>query len=155
MTATSPQIAPVEAPLSPRMSAERLDQLADEREKLKARIDVINDLVKKAVEAHGFTPPKADKSKRLLGEKWQATVSYGTSTEIHDAGVEAIRRVTPIGLFGQLFKEVKQYKLVDGASMVLARTLPPGAPANLRRLFQAAVVITQKEPSLRLELQKK
>jgi hypothetical protein len=46
----------------------------------------------------GFTPPRADKSKRLLGTLYQFTLTVGLSAEIKDAEVERIRAICPDGM---------------------------------------------------------
>jgi hypothetical protein len=46
--------------------------------------------LRQQVEDVGFTPPRADKSKRLLGTPYQFTLTVGLSTEIKDAEVERI-----------------------------------------------------------------
>jgi hypothetical protein len=43
------------------------------------------------IEEFGFTPPRAEKSKRLEGSLYQFTVSRGITAEIKDAEVERIR----------------------------------------------------------------
>jgi hypothetical protein len=134
-----------------KVSPETLDKLCDRRGKLRAELDDLNDKLKHQVDLFGFTPPGAEKSKRLTGTKYQATVSYGETTEIRDAQVETIERVCPENLFTKLFRKVMRYKLESGASLLLAGTLPDGAPPNLRRLFAAAVILKPRPPSLSVE----
>jgi len=144
--------SPVEISQAKRMGPKQLDALAERRAELLAELDGIRLLLTEQVEGYGFTPPRAEKSKRLLGESYQITLSYGEATEIRDAEVEKLERSCPIGLFSRLFCKVTQYKLCSGASMVLAGgTLPKGSPRNLRQMFQAAVIIKQKTPALRIE----
>lgn len=134
-----------------KLSPDALDELCARRESLKAELEAINDTLKGQVEEHGFTPAGAEKSKRLAGKKYQATVTYGTSTEVRDAQVETIEKACPRDLFAKLFSKVTKYKLQSGASLLLAGTLPSGSPPNLRKMFSAAVVLKQREPSLSIK----
>jgi len=114
-------------------TAARLEEILAEEEKLRAELQ-------QQVEEFGFTPPRADKSKRLLGTFYQFTLTVGLSTEIKDAEVERIRAVCPDGLFKKrLFKTMTKYKLADGA------------PRNLRMLFSKAVETKETAPRLRIE----
>ncbi len=135
-----------------KLSVVTIDALVDEREALKAKVDAINDKLKAQVETHGYTPAGAEKSKRIDGTKWQLTVSTGSTTEIRDAGVAAIEKSCPSDLFSKLFRRETKYKLVDGATMLLAGKLPAGAPSNLRKLFAAAVVVKTRAASLSVKL---
>ncbi len=126
------------------LAAARLEELGAEQERLRAEL-------RQQVEEFGFTPPRADKSKRLLGTFYQFTLTVGLSTEIKDAEVERIRAICPDGLFKRLFKTVTMYKLADGATLALADRLPEGAPRNLRMLFSKAVETKETAPRLRVE----
>lgn len=126
------------------LAAARLEDLGTEQEKLRAEL-------REQVEKFGFTPPRADKSKRLLGTFYQFTLTVGLSTEIKDAEVERIRAVCPDALFKRLFKTVIRYKLADSATLALADRLPEGAPRNLRMLFSKAVETKETTPRLRVE----
>lgn len=79
------------------LAATRLEEIRLEEEKLCSEIQ-------EQVEEFGFTPPRADKSKRLLGIFYQFTLTVGLGTEIKDAEVERIRAVCPDGLFKRLFQ---------------------------------------------------
>jgi hypothetical protein len=107
--------------------------------------------LREQVAEFGFTPLKADKSKRLLGIDFEFTLSSSQSTEIRDAEVERIRAACPHRLFGQLFLTVTKYKLASGATTLLSGKLPATAPRNLRRLFSQAVQMTEGSPRLRIE----
>jgi hypothetical protein len=103
------------------------------------------------VEEFGFTPPRAEKSKRLLGTFFQFTVSRSLTTEAKDAEVERIRGVCRGDIFDRLFRTVTRYKLAEGATLVLAHHLPPDAPRNLRLMFSRAVETKESSPRLRIE----
>ncbi len=126
------------------LTATRLEEIRAEEEKLRAELQ-------QQVEEFGFTPPRADKSKRLLGIFYQFTLTVGLTTEIKDAEVERIRAICPDGLFKKLFKTVTKYKLADSATLALADRLPEGAPRNLRMLFSRAVETKETAPRLRVE----
>jgi hypothetical protein len=126
------------------LAAARLQELGAEQERLRAEL-------REQVEEFGFTPARADKSKRLLGTFYQFTLTVGLTTEIKDAEVEKIRQVCPDALFRRLFKSVIRYKLADGATVALADPLSKGAPRNLRMLFSKAVETKETAPRLRVE----
>src|SRR5258706_11241305 len=126
------------------LAAARLEEIGLEEEKLRSELQ-------EQVEEFGFTPPRADKSKRLHGIFYQFTLTVGLTTEVKDAEVERIRAVCPDGLFKKLFKTVTKYKLADGATLALAERLPEGAPRNLRMLFSKTVETKEAAPRLRVE----
>ena len=125
-------------------AAARLEELHAEEEELRAQMLA-------QVEKFGFTPPRAEKSKRLEGTVYQFTVTRGLTTEIKDAEVERIRQACPAVLFDRLFRSVTKFKLADGATMALANRLPPDAPRNLRLMFSRAVETKETAPRLRIE----
>jgi hypothetical protein len=88
----------------------------------------------------------------LLGAAFAFTLSTSQKTEIHDAEVERLRSVCPANIFRRLFCAVTKYKLVAGATALLADTLPDGAPRNLRLMFSRAVQV--KGGSVRLRIEK-
>lgn len=133
-----------------RMTAQELDDAADRLEEIQAEEEKLRCKLQEQVEEFGFTPSRAEKSKRLLGELYQFTLSRGLTTEVKDAEVERIRENCPPNLFDSLFRTVTKYKLADGAMTVLAR-LPPDAPCNLRLLFSRAVATKETSPRLRIE----
>ena len=126
------------------VAAARLEQIGLEEEKLRSQLQ-------EQVEEFGFTPPRAEKSKRLAGTLYEFTVSRGMTTEIKDVEVERIRQVCPGILFDRLFRTVMKFKLAEGATMVLASRLPTDAPRNLRLMFSRAVETKETAPRLRIE----
>jgi hypothetical protein len=138
------------APIVQRMTADALDLAAARLEEIRVEEESLRAELQQQVEEFGFTPPRADKSKRLLATFYQFTLAGGLSTEIKDAEVERMRAVCPDGLFKRLFKTVTKYKLADGATLALA-DLPEGAPRNLRMLFNKAVETKETAPRLRVE----
>ncbi len=134
------------------MTAEELDLTATRLEDMRLEEANLRSKLQKQVEEFGFTPPRAEKSKRLAGTLYQLTVSRGLTTEIKDAEVERIRAACPDDLFGRLFQAVTKFKLTDGATLTLANPLPEDAPRNLRLMFSRAV--ETKETSLRLRIDK-
>jgi hypothetical protein len=65
-------------------AAVRLEEIGLEEEKLRSKLQ-------ERIEEFGFTPPRAEKSRRLEGSFYQFTVSRGLTTEVKDAEVERIR----------------------------------------------------------------
>lgn len=134
-----------------RMSAEDLDATAIRLEEIEAEEEKLRSRLRDQVENFGFTPPRAEKSKRVLGQVYQFTVSHGMTTDVKDAEVERIRQVCPGTLFERLFRTVTKFKLADGAAQVLASRLPTDAPRNLRLMFSRAVETSECGPRLRIE----
>lgn len=134
-----------------RLSPGELDAAAARLEDLQAEEEELRTQLLEQVEAFGFTPPRAEKSKRLEGKGFQFTVTRGLTTEIKDVEVERIRQVCPAALFDRLFRTVTKFKLADGATMALSSRLPQDAPRNLRLLFSRAVETKETAPRLRIE----
>ena len=120
-------------------TAARLEEIHLEEEKLRSKLH-------EQVEEFGFTPPRAEKSKRLVGTLYEFTVSRGLTTEIKDTEVERIRQVCPGILFDRLFRTVTKFKLAEGATLVLANRLSADAPRNLRLMFSRAVETKETAP---------
>jgi hypothetical protein len=134
-----------------RMTAQELDKLGARLEELEAEGEQLRAQIQEQVDEFGFTPPRAEKSKRLTGSVFQFTLSRGITTDIKDVEVEHIRTLCRGDLFDKLFRAVTRYKLADGATMVLAAHLPPDAPRNLRQLFARAVSTKETAPRLRID----
>jgi len=132
------------SPLELDDAAAKLEQIGLEEGKLRSKLQ-------EQIEEFGFTPPRAEKSKRLEGTLYQFTVTRGITTEIKDAEVEKIRQACPGTLFDRLFRSVTKFKLAEGATLVLASRLPVDAPRNLRMLFSRAVETKETAPRLRIE----
>jgi hypothetical protein len=132
------------------MTAEELDMTAARLEEIRLEEETLRSKLQEQVDEYGFSPPRAEKSKRLTGALYQLTVSRGTNTEIKDAEVERIRAVCPDGLFGRLFRTVTKFKLADGASWLWPVRCPM-APRNLRLMFSRAVETKETSPRLRIE----
>ena len=134
-----------------RLTVEELDLAAARLEQIRREEETLRSKLQEQVEEFGFTPPRAEKSKRLLGTAFEFTLSSSQSTEIRDAEVERIRAVCPSRLFAQLFLAVTKYKLASGATALLAGKLPEAAPRNLRLMFSRAVQVKEGSPRLRIE----
>jgi hypothetical protein len=125
-------------------AAVRLEQLAIEDGEIRAQ-------PQEWVDEFGFTPPRADKSRRLEGVAYQFTLSRGVTTEVKDVEVERIRENCPGFIFDQLFKTTLRFKVAPGATQLLASPLPVDAPRNLRLWFSRAVETKESGPRLRIE----
>jgi hypothetical protein len=134
-----------------RLTAKELDEAAARLEEIRAEDETLRTKLQDQVEQFGFTPPRAEKSKRLAGSLYEFTVTRGLTTEIKDAEVERIRQVCPGVLFERLFRTVTKFKLADGATAMLASRLPADAPRNLRVMFSRAVETKETAPRLRVE----
>lgn len=133
------------------MTPQQLDDTAARLEEIALEEEMLRSTLKEQVEEFGFTPPRADKSKRLTSSLYEFTVTRGLTTEIKDAEVERIRQVCEPSLFERLFRAVTKFKLADGATTVLAGRLPADAPRNLRLMFSRAVETKETAPRLRIE----
>lgn len=133
------------------MTPQELDSTASRLEEIGREEEVLRSKLQEQVEEFGFTPPRAEKSKRLEGALHQFTVTRGLTTEIKDTEVDRIRQVCPGALFDRLFKTVTKFKLADGATIALASRLPADAPRNLRLMFSRAVETKPTAPRLRIE----
>jgi hypothetical protein len=134
-----------------RMTVDELDLVAARLEHIRREEETLRLKLQEQVEEFGFTPPRAEKSKRLAGTLYQFTVSRGVTTEIKDVEVERIREICPGVLFDRLFRTVTKFKLADTATQVLASRLPVDAPRNLRLMFSRAVETKETAPRLRIE----
>jgi uncharacterized protein YjeT (DUF2065 family) len=124
--------------------ARRLAEISEEEERLRGQL-------KEQITEFGFTPPRADKSKRIEGAVFAFTLSTSSTTEIRDTEVERIEAACPDSLFRQLFTKVTSYKLAKGATVLLSGTLPTEAPRNLRKMFAKAVKVSDGAQRLRVE----
>ena len=134
-----------------RLSARELDETAARLEEIRAEEEALRAKLQEQVEEFGFTPARAEKSKRLAGALYAFTVTRGLTTEIKDAEVERIRQACPASIFDKLFRVVTKFKLADGATTVLAGRLPADSPRNLRLMFSRAVETKETSPRLRIE----
>jgi hypothetical protein len=128
-----------------------LDALGLRLEEIAAEGERIREQIREQIENFGFTPPRAEKSRRLETEEFRFTLSSSSRTEIRDTDVERIKGACPASLFSQLFTTVTKYKLAKSATMLLSGTLPEDAPRNLRILFARAVQIVEDSPRLKIE----
>jgi hypothetical protein len=134
-----------------RMTPQELDDAAARLEEIGLEEAQLRSKLQEQVEAFGFTPPRAEKSKRLEATLHQFTLSHGLTTEIKDAEVERLRQVCPGILFDRLFQTVTRFQMAEGATLVMANRLPADAPRNLRLMFSRAVTTKETAPRLRIE----
>lgn len=137
-----------------KLSPQEVDELAERLERLNTEVEEIRGALKAQIDEHGFVPPRAEKSKRLEGDIYRATLSYGTTSTVIDTEVEKILEACGEDLGAKLFKAVTKYSVASSAHPLLAGTLPEGAPRNLRQMFEKAVQISERAPSLKLEKKK-
>lgn len=135
-----------------RLTADELDAKALRLEEIEAEEERLRTELREQVEEFGFSPPRSEKSKRLLGEAFAFTLSTSSTTEIRDSEVERIREACEPSLFRSLFLVVTKYKLAASATALLAGTLPECAPRNLRMMFSRAVQV--KDGPARLKIDK-
>jgi hypothetical protein len=119
----------------------------------KAELDTYKGQLVKLVTKNGSAPAGAEKSLRLEGDKYQITVSFGSSSSIDKDVVgkiqaELAEQHTP-SLFKQLFHPHVDYVVAPTAQIVLET-----ASAKLRALFARVMKTKPKEPSLKVEKKK-
>jgi hypothetical protein len=132
--------------------AAELDKIGKRLEEIATEEEALRDQIKAQIEHFGFTPARAEKSKRVVGDLYQFTLSMGSTTEIKDAEVEKIRAICPEAFFSKLFRTVTKFKLEDGAGVALANKLPDKVPPKIRLMFTKAVETKATAPRLRIEL---
>ena len=134
-----------------RMTAEELDEAANRLEEIAVEEEKLRSELRAQIEEFGFTPPRSEKSKRLIGERFQFTLTSGVTVEIKDAEVERLRQLCPTGLFNRLFRTITKFQVAEDAFKLLAGTLPEDAPRSLRVMFNRAVQTKPTAPRLRIE----
>jgi hypothetical protein len=111
------------------------------------------------VEAFGAVPPRATKSKRLSGSRYDVTASFPQRVEVDKHAAEKLHLACLAAgrpsLFKKLFRRESVFMLAPGARDLVTRgRLPEGAPRNLRALFYRALAVEAQAPSLEVELNK-
>lgn len=119
----------------------------------KTDLDTYKDELVKLVTKEGSTPPGAEKSMRLEGNRYQITVSFGTSSSIDKEVVGKIQATlaeqrTP-GLFKKMFQAHVDYVVAPTAQLVLET-----AGAKLRALFARVLKTKPREPLVKVEKRK-
>lgn len=104
------------SPFAKRMTADELDHAAIRLEEIGLEEERLRSKLLDQVNNFGFTPPRAEKSKRLAGSLFQFTVSRGVTIEVKDAEVERIRQICPGLLFDSLFRTITKYKTSHDSS---------------------------------------
>lgn len=126
--------------------------------------DMYGDQVAAMIEQHGFMPPRATKSKRIQGAEWKATLSQGQSVEVDGTAAKQIRallkKLGRVRFFRKLFRLEVVYVLAPGsqkelASLGFSEALSPSETRALVTLYNQAVEIKSKSPSLEVEPLKK
>lgn len=143
-----------------RPSAEEIDLLArqyrnmqqDAADLAKAVRDFKEQRLVPLVKEFGEHPPKATKSLRLSGEKFELTISTPTTVRVSRAAVEKLYKTLvkarSAQLFKMLFTREEIYTVAPGARIVVEGGAPPCAPRNLKQLFYAALKIESGKPKL-------
>lgn len=111
-------------------TAHEIDELAKAYVDAKTAVEAAREKLEKAEEPllaavikHGFVPARAQKTKRLLGEKWKCSASQSDSVEVD--GTESLRYMAflkYIGLphlFSRLFRRRFVYVLNPRAQAIL------------------------------------
>jgi hypothetical protein len=115
-------------------------------------VAVLRDQLTDMVNEHGFVPKGAKKSKRLLGDEHEITLSRGQSIEVDGTAVMRIRAALKTSglskFFRKLFRREVIYVLADGAHQFMVEHC---MPADVGRYFAEAVMIRENSPYLKVE----
>jgi|tagenome__1003787_1003787.scaffolds.fasta_scaffold20069838_1 hypothetical protein len=107
---------------------------------------------------HGAVPKGAPKSKRLEGFEFVITASFGESIKADTAKVAAFEAACDEArmkeFFAEIFTPYKGYQLTEDGFEKMSRPLPKKSPRNLRKLFDQAVKVEKRAPSVTVELRK-
>jgi len=111
------------------------------------------------VERFGAVPPRATKSKRLSGARYDVTASFPQRVDVDKHAAERLHLACLAAgrpsLFKKLFRRESVFMLAPGArELVTQARLPEGAPRNLRTLFYRALAVEAQSPALEVELKK-
>jgi hypothetical protein len=134
-----------------RLSRAELDAIAHRLEEIELEQDNLRRTLTEQIQEFGFLPPRAEMSRRLLGEAFAFTLSTSQTNEIIDSEVEKIREACPDEVFSKLFTTVTKFKLAATWVKCLAAELPHSAPRNLRWMFAKAVLVKESAPRLRID----
>ncbi len=149
-----------------RPSASEIDDLAWNYQAQKAVADTAQEklnLLRRElvdlVETFGAVPPRASKSKRLSGARYDVTASFPQRVDVDKHAAEKLHLACLSAgrpsLFKKLFRRETVYMLAKGArELVTQRSLPEGAPRNLRALFYRALEVEALSPGLDVELKR-
>ncbi|HEX4039046.1 MAG TPA: hypothetical protein VHX37_13380 [Acidobacteriaceae bacterium] len=110
------------------------------------------------VQRFGYLPAGAEKSMRLDGNEFVATVTVGSTVEIVDRRVIelqlALSKAKKPRIFPQLFERRVKYSLSKGASELLQSSiakLSDPVQKRLTQLFSLCFDVNSKSPSLSIE----
>jgi len=106
----------------------------------------------------GSTPPRAVKTKALLGEEFELRVSQPVEVSVDTRMALRIRAACAKSgaakLFARLFRKTESYILAAGAQKLINGTLPAKAPRGLRGLFARAIHVRNLPASLEVRERK-
>lgn len=145
--------------------ATAVDDLCRDYNEKKAAADVANEALRASkaaliadVQLLGYVPAGADKSVRLDGVDFVATVTTATSVEIEDGSVIelqlALSNAKKPGTFRKLFDRRVKYSLRKNAAETLQAAtarLPEPAQKKLAQLFASCFAVATKAPALTVE----
>lgn len=110
------------------------------------------------VQRLGYVPAGADKSVRLDGAEFVATVTTSSTVEIEDGSVVELQLALSAqkkpGIFRKMFDRRVKYSLrKDAAEILKAATvkLPESSQKSLAQLFASCFSVSSKAPSLSVE----
>jgi len=136
------------------------DELRKERDLADAKLKAAREELHEMVERYGAAPLRATKSKRLMGTKYQATLTWSHSFTVDPLGAARVHaacfRAGRPSLFKRLFTRHFCYLVAEGAEQFLDRLGEiKDAPRTLRALFHRALHIERSPYSLSVEPREK
>ncbi len=109
------------------------------------------------VNAWGFVPPHAEKSRKLNGRRAELTVTRADTLTVVDDRVEALREALEANGYGEYFKKLftlrSKYEVVEGAEAALkSESLPKRLSEKVLNLWGRCIAVRPKKPSLKVSL---
>jgi hypothetical protein len=110
---------------------------------------VLRDHLAQMVKEHGFLPPRATKSLRLVGEIYKVTSTESNSVEVDGTAVVRFKNSVPARIFRKLFRREQVYVSRPSAQDIARKALSGSTEALL--LFFECLPIKTNSPSLTVE----
>lgn len=135
-------------------------QQIDELGELYAKLEEVQDVATRNLDAAwsdvrencakwGSAPHDAPKSLRLLGNKYELTLTIGDKLEVSSVGAMAVLglliKAKARDLFQKIFEERTSYSVQPGYADVLKQPLPKSL-SRLRTLVAAAISVKKQSP---------
>ena len=147
-----------------RPSPQQIDELAMRYETAKLNVAyerdalaLIEDEAVRLVQLWGIVPPHAEKSRRLLGQHAEFTVTKSDVLTINDDRVETLKEALEANGHGDYFNKLfclrSKYEVVEGAETALkSESLPKRLSEKVLNLWGRCITVKAKKPSLKVTI---